>query len=136
MSTNHEVLSVLAGGIQHEFDRGYDALFVDAVGLSGAAPVAALVSPAGPGVEPNEPIVVDVTDADSSIRRTFLVLRVPATGLEEVVFQGDRFAANYSASSSRTPITDGHRYSLRRAGGWPGSPTIDVYAIDTTGEEA
>jgi hypothetical protein len=134
MSTNYEVLSVLAGGIQHEFDRGYDALFVDAAGISGNAPVASLVSPASGVLDAQEAIVIDVTDTDSALRRVFLVMRIPAFGLEELVHQGDRFTPDY-ARSTRVAIVNGFRYTIRRAGGWPASPVLDVYPIDVTGQE-
>lgn len=97
-------------------------------------PTVTLVSPAS-SLEPETPIVFEATD-NAGLRRVFVVARFPSLGLEEVVHQGDRFAAKYAASSSRVSITNGWRFSIRRAGGWLADPVIEVYAIDTSGLEA
>lgn len=101
-----------------------------------AAPTVSLVSP--PTIEelaPGSPLVFDVTD-NIGLRRVFVGVRLPLRGAEDVVHQGDRFAAGYAASSTRVAISGGWRYSVVRAGGWPENPTLDVYAIDTGGTEA
>lgn len=110
------------------------AFWLGDVDVIGSAPIAAVVSPASGVLDGQEPIVVDVTDADSELRRVFLVVRIPALGLEELVHQGDRFTPNY-AQSTRVAIANGFRYTIVRAGGWPASPVLDVYPIDVTGQE-
>ena len=63
-----------------------------------------------------------------------------ANGVErarEVVWDGTEFSAAYENNSSRTQVVVGTSYdfSIRRNGGWPYSPTFDVFAIDTSGNE-
>ena len=99
----------------------------------GSAPVVTLVSPLVGSVESAGAVVVDVTDAD--LRRVFVVARFPSTGKEELVHQGDRFTTDFNGQSTRAPITNGFRFTLRRSGGWPASPIIEVYAFDATGRE-
>ena len=52
------------------------------------------------------------------------------------VHDGDAFRGHYAASSSRTMIAAGFRYSVLRTGGWPAAPTIQTFAIDRAGNEA
>lgn len=101
----------------------------------GSTPVVALVSPLVASVESAGAVVVDVTDADGNLGRVFVVARYPSTGKEELVHQGDRFTTEFNGMSSRAPIANGFRFTLKRSGGWPASPIIDVYAFDATGRE-
>lgn len=101
----------------------------------GSAPVVTLVSPLVASVESAGAVVVDVTDADGNLGRVFVVARYPATGKEELVHQGDRFTTDFNGQSSRAPLANGFRFTLKRSGGWPSSPIIDVYAFDATGRE-
>lgn len=78
----------------------------------------------------------DVTDESGDFRRIFIVAFFPATGIAEVVHDGDAFRGYYAANSSRTMIAAGFRYSVLRTGGWPAAPTIQTFAIDRAGNEA
>jgi fibronectin type 3 domain-containing protein len=110
-----------------------DATTADEVDAT--APVVASVSPApGDTVTATTPLVVDVTDAGGSLRRAIVTVR--QAGVEEVAHDGERFVGFFAALSSRSPVSGGWRYSLRRSGGWTSSPAVRVYAIDTSGNEA
>ena len=76
----------------------------------------------------------NVTD-DNALRRVMVIARFAKLGIEEVVHQGDRFAVLYAGSSTRTAIAGGYSYTVVRNGGWPSDVTLDVYAIDTAGNE-
>lgn len=92
------------------------------------------VSPAsGSELTPTQPVVVTVID-DQGLRRTLLIARFD-NGTDELIFDGTRFATRYRDSSS-SPITGGVVVTVRRSGGWTSAPTIDVFAIDTSGNEA
>lgn len=99
-------------------------------------PVVTVISPA-PGTEigPNDPLIFDVTDNVSSFRRIVVETLVASLGLNEVAHNGDTFRPTYAPRSSRTAIVNGYRYTLYRAPCWPGSPGLEVYAIDTAGNE-
>jgi len=106
--------------------------FASAIG-GGPAPVVTFVSPAPSStIAPTTPIVVDVTDVDTANPFTFLFVRT-VDGVQEVAWDGGAFSSNY-ATSTRTAITNGFRYALRRTGGWiAGGITIRTNAIDDTG---
>lgn len=65
-----------------------------------------------------------------------MVAFFPATGVTELVHDGDAFRGFYAATSSRTMIGGGFRFTVLRSGGWPGAPTIQAFAIDHAGNEA
>lgn len=124
----------------YEFDGSFSREQVDYIdpGASGggAAPVVSLSFPINQAVESQTPIGIDVTDSNGDLGRVIITARIDAFGIEEVVFQGDRFASAYAARSTRVAIANGFRYTISRSAGWPGSPSIDVYAVDATGTEA
>lgn len=123
---------------------------------------AGFVNVAGPlvvGIEPTPPdppditppVVVDVFPAASTAIDRFQSLQLDVTdetalagvfvfaafasGVVEVVHDGDAFTATY-ASSTRTTIEGGYRYTLRRVSGWPSAVTIKIRALDTRGNAA
>lgn len=137
MPVNFEVLQVFPSDseLQFKYSRESEAFFAVAPGAGdGAAPVVTLVSPASLQLERDTPVVVDVTD-NVALRRTFLVARFASLGVEEVIHDGERFAAGYSGSSTRSEISGGSRFTIRRNAGWAAPPDIGVYAIDTSGSE-
>lgn len=100
-------------------------------------PVVGNFSPApGTPIARTGPISFDVTDESGEFRRIFIVASFPTTGMTEVVHDGDGFRGFYTASSSRTMIAGGFRYTVLRSGGWPGAPTIQTFVIDRGGNEA
>lgn len=87
----------------------------------------------GTPISRNEPISFDVTDA-SGLERAIIMVTI--SGITYVVHDGDKFRGEFSNFSSRSVITDGFRYSIRRNGGWLAAPTFEVAAYDTDGNEA
>lgn len=114
-----------------------DALRVPLIGGSIVDPTAPVVSnlvPApGTSIYPGTALQLDVTDNQGLFRRIILTAQFP-NGANEVVFDGATFAANYGTSTV-TNITNGKRFFVRRAGGWPASPTLSAFAIDQAGNE-
>jgi hypothetical protein len=80
------------------------------------------------------PVAFDVTDS-TPWREIVIIAKFP-TGAWECVYDGSAYGPNYSTLSTITSITGGFHFRLRRDQGWPGSPTILVHAIDTSGAEA
>jgi hypothetical protein len=105
--------------------------------IDAAPPVVGNFDPApGTAIARTGSVTFDVTDDSGDFRRIFVVAYFPATGVAEVVHDGDGFRGFYAAKSSRTMIAGGFRYTLLRSGGWPGAPTIQTFAIDHAGNEA
>lgn len=100
------------------------------------APTVSNISPApGSTLGPATHVSFDVTDNLGGLRR--VAVGVTAVGLQtrEMPHDGTSFAANYGGST-RTSIANGFHYDLVRAGGFPSFPSITVYAVDTSGNEA
>jgi hypothetical protein len=101
-----------------------------------------LIPPVVDGVDPaegvpltkNQPVAFDVTD-NGTFRRILLTATFIGALAPEVIYDGTSFSALYSAGSTQTGISGGYRFSLLRAGGWPGDLIITPYAFDTTGQE-
>lgn len=84
---------------------------------------------------PTTPLRVRVTDG-TGLRRVMLLAEFAGSRVYEVVHDGTQFAPLYRSASVRQSIANGYQYELRRSGGWPGSPTLRVAAIDVAGNEA
>jgi len=99
-------------------------------------PVVSNFSPLpGEVLDPLDPIQFDVTDNRSLFTRILVTMTMP-DGVEELVHDGNEFNAYYAAHSIRIVIAGGFRYTVRRTMGWPGAPTVRVFAIDSAGNEA
>lgn len=97
-------------------------------------PVVIIVSPPiGTRIGANTPLVLDVTD-NVALRNVILYARFSGRVAAEVVHDGGCFLAPYTASS-RSNLANGFQFTLRRQGGWPGSPSLSVRAFDTAGNE-
>ncbi len=90
--------------------------------------------PAGTPISRTRRLGFDVKD-NGTLRLTAVLVEFDGTSLYEVAWDGMAFSPLY-ADSTRTTVTGGHRYELRRTGGWPVAPTVRVVAIDTAGNEA
>lgn len=86
-------------------------------------------------IDERTPLQFDVTDA-GGLRRVIVTMRDALDGVEEVVHDGDLFRGLFLGSSTRTVISGGWRYRVLRQGGWKSSPTMRVYALDTSGNES
>ena len=99
------------------------------------APVVENVTPAaGSPISSGTTLGFDVVD-NVALRRVVVLARFVG-GAQDVVHDGDAFAATYAPASTRTAIAGGWRYRIRRAGGWPSSPSILPLAVDTSGNVA
>lgn len=97
-----------------------------------------LVSPTGATINPNQPIVLDITD-DTGIKRAFLYATFSTDIRTELIYQKwngvtFEFGANYSGSTI-TPIPGGNQYRLVRTNGWPGNVDFVADVIDDDGNE-
>ncbi len=97
-------------------------------------PAVMLVSPLpGTTITTRTPLVIDVTDL--SLKSCLLTVRFSGSNSPEVAYDGQAFAEPYRGSTLES-VTHGFRFTLQRAGGWLGPPTVRVYAADSYGNEA
>lgn len=97
-------------------------------------PAVTVVSPAaGTVVLSSTPLVVDVVDIH--LKSCIITVRFAGTNAPEVAFDGTGFTEGYRASELAV-ITNGTRFTLRRAAGWTAPPVVRVYAADSYGNEA
>lgn len=135
-------------------DRGVQALNLDLSGV--ASPTFTADDPSwleepNP-VDENAPVLSGVTPEEDSQINGDTAIQFDVTddenlvGVELAVFfggdyadyderihDGTSFTPRYTAGSTRTAITDGYRYVLRRSGGWLVDPTFSVRAWDASG---
>lgn len=100
----------------------------------GAAPVIDNFSPSvGTPLARSDSVAFDVTDDTGLLRAEVFVT---LGGDTFVVHDGDIFRGAFANLSTRSPIAGGFRYNVKRNGGWIESPTFEVHATDTSGQEA
>lgn len=101
-------------------------------------PVVSNVSPTNlDQLAPTATVQFDVTDDSGSFCFIGVNVVFAGLGIQEVIHDGDGFGVRYVALSSRVPITDGFRYTIRRSGGWPATAAeLRIKAIDAAGNEA
>jgi hypothetical protein len=87
--------------------------------------------PVGTPIQRADPVTFEVTDLNLLRAEIF----VSIAGDVFVVHDGVKFRGNFT-QSSRSPIPNGFRFVVRRAGGWYAAPTFEVHAVDTGGNEA
>jgi hypothetical protein len=103
-------------------------------GGAGTPPTVDVVSPAaGQALDRLGAVTFDVTDPEG-LRD--VVVWTEVAGAWEVVFGGQAtgFSPAYSTSTAAA-ITNGWRFTVRRAGGWSASPTFHALAFDTEGNQ-
>jgi hypothetical protein len=118
------------------FGAAQDPPFVrDPIGGDTTPPVIGNFDPpVGTPLARGDSIAFDVTDNLDEIRR--VIVLVTLGGETYCVHDGFEFKGEFSNLSSRTSITDGWHYVVKRNGGWTAPPTFEVHAIDTSGNEA
>lgn len=80
----------------------------------------------------DQAIVFDVLD--ETALAFYDVLVEFADGVYEVIWDGAKFSAQYSAGSSRVAIGGGYRFSVVRGGtGWLRGPSFRVNVVDAGG---
>lgn len=90
--------------------------------------------PPGTIITGRTPISFDVTDANSPLRRIIVAISYANT-MVELAYDGSSFRGDYAAFSTKTIITNGFTFLLQRRSNWPASPTVEVYPVDTSGNE-
>lgn len=93
--------------------------------ISGYSPAA------GSTITRDQAIQFDVTDETGLA--SALVMATLGDGQPEVVHDGTQFRGRYASLSTRSSISGGYRFVVRRTGGWTSSPTIQVVPVDTGG---
>lgn len=97
-------------------------------------PVVTAISPApGTALAPTTAVSLNVTSPVNTPFTAILIrAQYPNIGVDELVYDGTKFTANYSGT--KTAITNGFSFTgMLRTGGWPSSPTFQVFAIDDVG---
>lgn len=127
-SMNFLMYSILPGTLQPDADQP---------GSSKVQPKITNINPSpGISISATQPISFDATDLSGLFRRIIVVATFPGLSIKEIVHDGDSFGPMYSnASNQRSAISFGFHYSIARDRGWPSSPTITPYVIDTDGNE-
>jgi hypothetical protein len=102
-------------------------------------PIVTLVSPAnGSAIGRRDALVVEYTDAADTPR--LAIATVLLGNKEDVVCRSRNGAApvfrDPYTESVATPITNGYRLEVTRAGGWPVAPSLDVEIVDRSGNLA
>jgi len=82
----------------------------------------------------SDAVQFDVLDNVSLLRRVIVI--VTLAGEPCVVHDGFSFRGQFSNLSTRASIAGGFRFIVKRNGGWTTPPTFEVFAIDTSGNEA
>jgi hypothetical protein len=100
-------------------------------------PVASAISIPSP-LGKDDPIVLEVQDVTNALGKVIILVSWPGKG--DYAWDGDAFSDDYAGSTVET-ISDGFRYTLRRALGWPvPMPETDmrirVFAVDVAGNVA
>ena len=82
----------------------------------------------------SDSITFDVLDNLSALRR--VIVLVTLSGETFCVHDGFSFKGEFTSLSTRSAMSGGYHYSLKRNGGWTSPPTFEVLAVDTSGNEA
>ena len=100
---------------------------------SGAPPVVGGFLPAvGTQITPSTALTFSVTDPNGLAFSALIVQVAYPSGQIEVAYNG-LLTPLYANGSGVTAIANGFAFSLLRSGGWPATPTITVYAVDSAG---
>lgn len=117
-------------------DDRWDVLRGGGTVVDSTAPVIQnMVPTAGGNITPTQTWVFEVYDASPGFR--YLEVLVTIGGTECVVHDGTNFIGAYTDSTRTGAGTSGspYIYTIRRTGGWTGSPTFRVEAIDQNGNK-
>ena len=96
-----------------------------------ATPVFTVLGPATLTAE--DAITLEVISTPA-LALTVLALEYPGIPTVELVWDGAAFTGPYAATSTRTVIANGFRFTVRRAPAWPDTPVLVGSAANTAGE--
>jgi hypothetical protein len=99
-------------------------------------PTVTVVSPAvGTTISPTDALVIDVED-ETSLQTVILMVRYPSPPNRptEVIWDGTAFRFPFLESQIVQSPT-ANQFNIRRTNGWQASPTIQVHAVDSSGNE-
>lgn len=138
--TGYSPSHILRANPLRPFSPGYEVLVPKPVVVEPpkdvAPPIVNNFAPAaGTALSKATPVTFDVTDDSGQFRGIIVVASFATTGVCEVIHDGDVFRGFYVSSSSRTRIERGFRYTVAHTGGWPAAPTIQIFAMDASGNE-
>lgn len=104
-------------------------------GSDAVRPLVSNVTPSlGSPITGATPLQFDVTDNQNAIAQVIIAIEFANSAIVEVAYDGNYFTAAYATSSVVAAILNGFRFTLQRAGGWPGSVvTLRVFATDASG---
>jgi len=108
------------------------------VGGAGVDPIPPVIDNFDPAegvlVSRTDPVAFDVKDNSGEFAVVTVHVRFQAEGVAEVAFNGISYESRYAAGSSRVPIANGHRFTVRRTGGWLATPIqVVIIATDAAG---
>lgn len=90
---------------------------------------------AGSSLDADEAFTFQVTDQLALLTVNIAILYDDDLSYE-VVHDGTAFSDAYILGSTRTPISNGYAYSIKRTALWKGPFTVSVFAYDTAGNDA
>lgn len=98
-------------------------------------PTVTFTSPTpGTPITATTPITVEAVDVN------LVNVSIDATypdGAAEAIFDGSTFTPLYAGVSTRSVITNGFEFTIRRKrGGWPATPVFNVEAVDSFGNRS
>jgi hypothetical protein len=101
-------------------------------GGGGPAPTVEWLDPA-PGSPISRVRDISVRVMDTDLVKLVLTARYPDTATDDVVYRAGQLTPRYRTSQV-SEISGGVSFVLRRVGGWLSSPTLQVDAVDATGQ--
>ena len=123
-----------ASGATHTWVEDLNILTFSTV-VSGAPSVTGITPAVGTQLSANQSVSFTVTDtAGLSFQSLIVVFSFP-NGAQEVAFNGTSVAGFYAGSVATQLSSSSWSFSFARTGGWLGAPSLNVYAVDTVGQE-
>lgn len=97
-------------------------------------PTIANMAPVPGEIVASDVLEFDVEDTDPGLRTVILTIKFASQPSTIVVHDGAEFKYPFTgAANVRTSITDGYHYAIRPSGGWLADFSLDVAAVDRSG---
>ena len=88
----------------------------------------------GTVISPTQPLSFYVTDTDGLALQVLLVVFTYPNGVRELAYDGVSLSGLYANSVVQQLAVNMWNFSFVRVGGWQGTPTLNVFAIDSAGK--